>query len=95
MTPEGPFPVNGLIPLVQHTRAGDVVNFKPELGTPLFEWGPALTVKPRYLESIRLREQCVQMVRDGGGVEFFARPDWKETLRALVYAAPGGEWETE
>ena len=94
MTPDGPFPVNGLIPLVQHTRDGDAVNFKPELGTPLFEWGPALTVKPRYLESIRLREQCVQTVRDGGGAEFFSRPDWKETLRALVYAAPGGEWET-
>jgi peptidoglycan/xylan/chitin deacetylase (PgdA/CDA1 family) len=94
VTPTGPFPVNGLIPLVQRAPGGDIVSFKPEPGTPLFEWGPALTVKPRYLEALRLREQCIQVARDGGP-EFFNRSDWRETLQALVAAAPVGEWESD
>lgn len=94
VTPDGPFPVNGLIPLVQHARGGDAVSFEPEPGTPLFEWGPALTVRPRYLEPIELRERCVRIARDGGP-EFFKRPDWKQTLEAVVKAGPAGEWESD
>ena len=92
-TPAGPFPINGLIPLVQRAEAGDAVNFRPDPGTPLYEWGPALTVPRRFFEPLDVVEKCVQRAREGGA-EFFKRTDWQDQLRAIVSATPAGDWES-
>lgn len=92
-TPEGPFPINGLIPLVQRTQTGDAVSFRVEPGTPLYEWGPALTVPRRFLEPVDVRERCVQHAREGGP-DFFKRTDWQDQLRTIVCATPAGDWES-
>jgi hypothetical protein len=91
-TPDGPFPINGLIPLVQRTQNGDAVSFRLEPGTPLYDWGPALTVQRRFLEPIDVREKCVQLAREGGP-DFFKRSDWQDQLRAIVLATACDDWE--
>jgi len=93
VTPDGPFPINGLIPLVQRLDAGDAVSFRPEPGTPLYEWGPALTVPRRFLEPIGVRDKCLQLAREGGAA-FFTRADWQEQLRAVASEVPAAEWES-
>src|SRR5262249_44346902 len=92
-TPDGPFPINGLIPLVQRLDAGDTVSFRAEPGTPLYEWGPALTVPRRFLEPLDVREKCVRLAREGGA-DFFTRSDWQEQLRAVASEARAAEWES-
>lgn len=37
---------------------------------------------------------CTAAVREGGGEEFFKRPDWRTTLRRVLADAPAGRWET-
>jgi hypothetical protein len=93
VTPHGPFPINGLIPLLQRLEAGDAVSFRPEPGTPLYEWGPALAVSRRFLEPLAVRETCVELAREGGA-DFFTRADWQGQLRAIADKAPAAEWET-
>jgi hypothetical protein len=94
VTPEGPFPLNGLAPLVQRTSNGDTVEFHPAPGTPLYEWGPALTIERRFLEPVGVRDDCVQRAREGGA-DFFKRKDWQESLRAVVSASTeNGDWES-
>ena len=93
-TPDGPFPIDGLVPLVQRTETADEVSFHPAPGTPLYEWGPALTVQRRFLEPAEVRAKCVQLVREGG-TQFFTHADWEQPLRAIVDAgAAEREWET-
>ena len=92
-TPSGPFPLDGLAPLVQHAATGDVVEFHPAPGTPLYEWGPALTVGRRFIESAEIRAKCVERAREGGDA-FFQRENWQASLRALVEDVPE-TWESE
>jgi peptidoglycan/xylan/chitin deacetylase (PgdA/CDA1 family) len=93
-TPAGPFPLNGLAPLLQRTGHGDVVQFHPAPGTPLYEWGPALTTERRFLEPVGVRDACVRRASEGGAA-FFKQNDWQESLRATVSAgAESGDWES-
>jgi peptidoglycan/xylan/chitin deacetylase (PgdA/CDA1 family) len=92
-TPSGPFPLSGLAPLVQRGATGDVVEFHPAAGTPLYEWGPALTVGRRFIESADVRAKCVERARDGGET-FFRSDNWQDSLRPLVENAPES-WESE
>lgn len=91
-TPSGPFPLNGLSPLVQRVGTDDVVEFHPAPGTPLYEWGPALTVGRRFIESTAVREKCIQRAREGGE-DFFTKENWQASLRDLVEGAPE-TWES-
>jgi peptidoglycan/xylan/chitin deacetylase (PgdA/CDA1 family) len=92
-TPSGPFPLDGLAPLVQRAQTGDVVEFHPAPGTPLYEWGPALTVGRRFLESADVRSRCIERARAGGDA-FFTRENWQAALHALSEGSPE-IWETE
>jgi peptidoglycan/xylan/chitin deacetylase (PgdA/CDA1 family) len=91
MTPSGPFPLDGLAPLIQHDATGDSVQFHPEPGTPLYEWGPALTVCRRFLEPTEVRAKCTSLAREPG---FFKRADWRNLLNAVAHDAPES-WESE
>ena len=93
VTPRGPFPLNGLTPLVQRMATGDTVSFRPQPGTPLYEWGPSLTVSRRFLEPLGVREKCVQLARQDGAA-FFERADWQQQLLAIAAETPVGEWES-
>ncbi|MEJ1960420.1 MAG: polysaccharide deacetylase family protein [Gammaproteobacteria bacterium] len=98
-TPSGPFPLNGLAPLVQRVGTGDVVEFHPAPGTPLYEWGPALTVARRFIEPADIREKCVQRAREGGA-GFFAEENWQASLRDIAEGSPEIEssperWESD
>ncbi len=90
VTPSGPFPLNGLAPLVEHDAAGDSVHFQPALGTPLYEWGPALTVGRRFLESHEIRAKCTLLARGPG---FFKRDNWRSLLSAIAHDTPEN-WES-
>jgi peptidoglycan/xylan/chitin deacetylase (PgdA/CDA1 family) len=89
-TPSGPFPLNGLAPLLQREANGeDSVQFHPAPGTPLYEWGPALTVGRRFLDSPEVREMCTLLAHEPG---FFQRDNWQSLLTSLVHGAPEN-WE--
>ena len=92
MTPSGPFPLDGLAPLLQRVGTGDVVEFRPAPGTPLYEWGPALTVERRFIESGEVRARCIQRARDGGDT-FFRQENWQASLQDLVETSPE-TWES-
>ncbi|MEJ0038822.1 MAG: polysaccharide deacetylase family protein [Gammaproteobacteria bacterium] len=89
-TPSGPFPLNGLAPLVQREVVGDSVQFQPALGTPLYEWGPALTVGKRFLESPEIRAKCTLLAREHN---FFKRENWRSLLNAVAHDVPE-QWES-
>lgn len=89
------FPLNGLAPLICHTREGDRPDFHPPLGTPLHAWGPALAAPRRWLESGAAAETCQALVRNSGGTEFFQRPDWESQLRRTAAAHVDGAWESD
>ena len=91
MTPSGPFPLNGLAPLLQREAADDSVQFRPALGTPLYEWGPALTVGRRFLESHEIRAKCTLLAREPG---FFERHNWLSLLTTIAHDAPEN-WESD
>lgn len=92
-TPHGPFPLNGLSPLIQREASGvDSVQFQPAPGTPLYEWGHALTVERRFIESPELRSKCTLLAHEPG---FFKRDNWQRLLEAVVHDVPVSEhWET-
>jgi peptidoglycan/xylan/chitin deacetylase (PgdA/CDA1 family) len=91
VTPSGPFPINGLAPLIQReARGGDSVQFRPAPGTPLYEWGPALTVGRRFLESPEIRAKCTLLAHEQG---FFERHNWQSLLHAIVHDVPE-QWES-
>jgi Polysaccharide deacetylase len=91
VTPTGPFPLNGLAPLVQREAAGDSVQFHPAPGTPLYEWGPALTVGRRFIESPEIRAKCTLLAREP---DFFRRDNWQTLLNAIVHEASEEDWES-
>src|SRR5262245_9049784 len=64
VTPTGRFPLNGLSPLGERGAGADSAQFKPALGTPLYEWGPALTVGRRFIESPEVRAKCLLLARE-------------------------------
>lgn len=91
VTPSGPFPINGLTPLIQREASGeDSVQFQPALGTPLYEWGHALTVERRFIESPAIRSQCTLLAHEPG---FFKRENWQRLLSAVVHDVPK-QWES-
>ena len=91
VTRSGPFPLDGLSPLIQReANGGDSVQFQPALGTPLYEWGHALTVERRFIESAELRSKCTLLAREPG---FFKRENWLRLLNALIHDVPE-QWET-
>lgn len=93
--PAGPFPLDGLAPLVVAGDSGDQVQFHPPPGTPLYDWGPALEVPRRFLPCAQVAARCQQLVADEGAELFFSRPDWQATLRAHAGDGAAGTWETD
>ncbi|TVP45075.1 MAG: methyltransferase domain-containing protein [Gemmatimonadales bacterium] len=67
------------------------------LGAPLFRSAPRLAGHRRFCEAPDLVEELTAFVRSRGGVEFFADPGWRSTLRAIVRRRPAsrlGDRET-
>lgn len=76
-----------LYPLVD-TGAGQRYLTPADLGAPLY------TQRSRYSDALRYDNPaafaaCVQKVRENGGIDFFARPDWEANLRKLAGSFPG------
>jgi hypothetical protein len=94
-SPDGPFPLNGMSPCIVKANSQDLVEFRLPLGTPIFEWGPALAVRRRYLDNPECREECVRVVAGLGGKAFFDRPDWRTRLEAVFRSSENGTWETD
>jgi len=51
-----------------------------ELGTPIYESAFRLQGYPKYIDSIELRNECVNFVADRGGLEFFKDKSWQKRL---------------
>lgn len=57
---------------------------RPPLGTPIYEAHPLLSAGRRVLEDGAVTRACREYVAAEGGAAFFARPDWKARLGALL-----------
>ena len=53
-------------------------------GSPIYEWGPGLGSERRYLEDEDLTQVLTHHVRENGGIMFFRRSGWRNSLRSLV-----------
>jgi hypothetical protein len=94
-TPSGPFPLSGHVPLVSRLNGKDVPECLPPLGTPLYDWGPALATTRRFIGNPKARERCLQLVEENGGEEFFLNDKWRKILFKTVEEAEAGYWETD
>lgn len=63
-------------------------------GTPIHRSGRSLGVR-RYLPDPGSAAAARQLVADGGGADFFARPDWRLQLEAAARAGDGGTGRLE
>jgi len=57
-----------------------------DLGAPLYPVRSRMSDAPRALISRDIHDRCVELVRRGGGADFFARRGWQAQLRSV--AAP-------
>jgi hypothetical protein len=65
------------------------------LSAPLFRSAPRTSEEARFFEDPAVRTACVACVAEGGGEEFFRRPDWQPRLRrAFGHTRVGGRLET-
>ncbi len=94
-TPDGPFPLHTMVPLVTRTGSEDVPRLHPAPGTPLYSLGPALAAPRRFIEDRETRERCIELAARNGGDDFFKTQGWRDVLREAVRDAPAGRWETE
>ena len=67
-------------------------------GTPVYEFGQTL-LKPRYFEDAAVTDAATSYVQERGGVDFFARLDWRNELREAMAlgggaARSGGRYES-
>lgn len=67
-------------------RTGPTLRFvEPgDLGAPLYEHRSRFSDGRRVVVSMQAHDACVAAVRAEGGESFFARPDWRATLGAIV-----------
>jgi peptidoglycan/xylan/chitin deacetylase (PgdA/CDA1 family) len=70
-------------PLVRDGQR-DLVGAEVPLGTPLFRSSPRTSEDLRFFEEEAVRNACVAVVADGGGADFFRRPDWPQVLRGAL-----------
>ncbi|MEJ2502157.1 MAG: polysaccharide deacetylase family protein [Gemmatimonadota bacterium] len=66
-----------------------------QLGAPLYEARPRLGEARRYIDDPKVRDRCVQYVREHGGAAFFERRDWRKQLIGVVrdYEAENGGFD--
>jgi peptidoglycan/xylan/chitin deacetylase (PgdA/CDA1 family) len=95
VTPEGPFPLPSMTPLISNIQGADVIELSPPLGTPLYKWGPALSAQQRFIENYEVRVKCIQFVEQNGGPLFFNQEGWKDTLLDLIDHMEKGHWESQ
>lgn len=70
-------------PLLHSSPAPEFVQ-PSDLGAPLYEHRSRMSDGRRVRVSLQAHDECVAAVRAGGGEAFFARPDWRATLDAIV-----------
>jgi hypothetical protein len=94
-TSNGPFPLYGMAPLVNHISGKDIAEMHPAPGAPLYSLSPALAASRRFIQEPDIRERCVELVRKNGGEKFFASDDWRAKLLEVVKHGGNGQWETK
>lgn len=87
------FPDNVFGPCILREAGLDVARHQLEPGTPCFPRAPALVASRRFIEHPEVREDCLRVVRDGGGPNFFRATEWENRLRAVVAGRELGRWE--
>lgn len=55
-------------------------------GTPIYRFAMRCEGRPRYLESEKIRAECVDWVDSHGGTDVFSRPGWHKELEAVYRA---------
>lgn len=74
------FLLSDLNPVVK-AQGRDSVPDHLEWGFPIYEWAPAMSSQKRYIEDEGLSSDCIQWVKQNGGISFFDRPGWRNELR--------------
>jgi len=71
----------------------DIVPESVDWGSPIYEWGPGVGSEKRYIEDEGLTQILTQHVQENGGIAFFNRPGWRNTLCGLAgdFARRNGE----
>jgi len=62
------------------TNGRDNVKRAAEWGMPIYENEPRLFAQPRYYDNERLRQKCIQFVKENGELEFFKQRSWRRRL---------------
>lgn len=66
-----------------------------DLGAPLYGMRSRMSDGRRALVSGEVHRECVALVAREGGTAFFARPDWRARLQAIVASAPAPAFERD
>lgn len=67
----------------------------PEPGTPIYEHASRLSDHKRFYPSLKLRQACINFVREKGGENFFQIEGWKKLLEHHYYKTKSALKETE
>lgn len=74
---------------------GPVFLTPADLGAPIYGMRSRMSDGRRALVSPDVHARCVELAASQGGAAFFARPDWRRRLEAIVAAAPAAAFESD
>ncbi|MDJ0615335.1 MAG: polysaccharide deacetylase family protein [Calothrix sp. MO_192.B10] len=94
-TPDKPFSLPGNVPLVSRLKGKDVPEWHPCLGTPIYPLAPALAAPRRFIENESFKEQCIALIQQNGGADFFMTEGWQDILQKTLTRLETGVWESE
>lgn len=60
-----------------------------ELGAPVYRMGSRMDSSLRYFDDERLRRDCIEYVKEHGGVSFFKQRGWRRKLRCFLKSLKG------
>lgn len=72
-----------LVPLFHESGNGNQKG-NPEMGAPVYTMAPSTSGARRYLDDGGLKDVCISMVRENGGMDFFNRRNWRKRLKGVV-----------
>lgn len=84
------FEATHLLDRPQVSQGGEPAFLQPDdLGAPLYPQRSRMSDALRYVEDADTRDRCLARVREGGGLVFFAQPEWQRILGAIADAGSG------
>jgi hypothetical protein len=68
-----------------YTKSGkDVVPREAIAGMPIYFAKPRMSAASRYFDDEKIRNRCIDIVKNNGGEEFFSEKNWRMILRRAI-----------